>query len=61
MGVEDDRGEVLFRVDLTDDLYLKGNTRQYTANFTSSSVPTKLVIWPNEINKGWLERIDINL
>ena len=61
VAVEDDKGEVLFRIDLTDEDYLKGNNKQYTANFTSSSIPTKLIVWPNEINKGWLERIDINL
>jgi len=61
VAVEDDKGEVLFRIDLTDEDYLKGNNKQYTANFTSSSIPTKLIVWPNEVNKGWLERIDINL
>jgi len=61
VAVEDDKGDVLFRVDLTDENYLKGMTKQYTANFTSASTPTKLIVWPSEIDKGWLERIDINL
>jgi hypothetical protein len=61
VAVENDKGEVLFRADLTDMNYLQGITKQYTASFTSVSVPTKLIVWPSEIDKGWLERIDINL
>ena len=61
LGVESDNGEVLFRIDLTDNNYLTGVNTQYTANFSSVSSPTKLIIWPVEVDKGWLNRIDINL
>jgi hypothetical protein len=61
LGVENDNGEVLFRIDLTDEEYLIGVNKQYIANFSSIHAPTKLVVWPVEVDKGWLNRIDINL
>jgi hypothetical protein len=61
IAIENDKGEVLFRIDLTDVSYLQGINKQYTANFNTSLTPTKLIVWPYEVNKGWLERIDINL
>jgi hypothetical protein len=61
VGVEGDNGEVLFRIDLTDKSFLDGNVKQYLANFTSKTPPTKLVVWPYEVEKEWLDRIDIKL
>jgi hypothetical protein len=61
VGVEDSSGEVLFRSDLTDAEYLSGKERKMDVVLPSSSKPTKLVVWPYEKDKGWLNRVDINL
>jgi hypothetical protein len=61
VGIENDNGEVLFRVDLIDKLFLEGHIKQSSANFSSKTPPTKLIIWPYEVSKGWLEKVDIKL
>jgi hypothetical protein len=61
IGVEDNNGNVLFRQDLTDNNYLLGTNTDITVNFKSLTKPYKLVIWPYDKEKEWLNRIDINL
>jgi hypothetical protein len=61
VGVEDNNGNVLFRQDLTDNNYLLGTNTDITVNFKSLTKPYKLVIWPYDKEKEWLNRIDINL
>jgi hypothetical protein len=61
LGIENENGEVLFRVDLTDEKYLIGTDTKFTANFTSITSPNMLIVWPYEKEKGWLNRIDIKL
>ena len=61
LGVESEDGEVLYREDLTDEDYLTGRILTKTISFVSSKVPTKLVLWPHQKTKDWLERVDIQL
>jgi hypothetical protein len=61
LGVEDNNGNVLFRQDLTDNNYLLGINTNITVDFKSLTKPYKLVIWPYDKEKEWLNRIDINL
>ena len=61
VGIESEDGEVIFRQDLTDRKYLDGETTTLQATFTSVKVPSKLVVWPHQKDKDWLERIDIKL
>jgi hypothetical protein len=61
VGVEDENGDVLYRVDLTDRAYLDGQTTTLPVSISSIKKPTKLVLWPHQKEKDWLERIDIAL
>jgi len=61
LGVEDNNGNVLFRIDLTDEKYLIGAETFFIASFKSIAPPYKLIVWPYERDKDWLERIDITL
>ena len=61
VGIESEDGEVIFRQDLTDRKYLDGETTTLQSTFTSVKVPSKLVVWPHQKDKDWLERIDIKL
>ena len=61
LGVESEDGEVLYREDLTEEDYLRGREVTKTISFTSSKVPSKLILWPHQKDKDWLERVDINL
>jgi hypothetical protein len=61
LGVEDSNGNVLYRIDLTDEKYLIGVETSFVASFTSILTPHKLVVWPYERDKDWLERVDIIL
>jgi hypothetical protein len=61
VGIENDDNEVLHRIDLTDEKHLIGLETNLNVNFKATSVPKTLVLWPNEKDKGWLNRIDIKL
>jgi hypothetical protein len=61
VGVESEDGDVLYRVDLTDRAYLDGQTTTLPVSISSIKKPTKLVLWPHQKEKDWLERIDIAL
>ena len=61
VGIESEDGAVLFRNDLTDRIYLDGENTKFTAVFTATKKPYKLVLWPHQKDKDWLERIDIML
>ena len=61
VGIESEDGEVLFRNDLHDREYLDGQTTTLPISITSSKKPAKLVVWPHQRDKDWLERIDIAL
>jgi hypothetical protein len=55
IGIEDEKGNVLFRVDL------KEYTPQVVANFKSFDKPFKWVYWPVNSKGEWVNRIDTNL
>lgn len=60
-GVEDDKGAVLHREDITGDRlnkYLNDGTTSIIVKFLSASVPHKWVLWPVSKSRGWLRRID---
>jgi len=61
LGVEDENSDVLFRQDLTDENYLSGINTNINVNFKSLTKPHKLILWPYGKEKGWLDRIDINI
>jgi hypothetical protein len=61
LGVESEDGEVLYREDLTEEEYLRGTTVTKIVRFTSSKVPSKLILWPHKREGDWLERVDIKL
>lgn len=61
IGIESEDGEVLFRNDLHDREYLDGQTTTLPISITSTKKPAKLVVWPHQRDKDWLERIDIAL
>jgi len=61
VGVESEDGTVLYRNDIHDRNYLDGITTTLAVSFTSIKVPHKLVLWPHQKEKDWLERIDIAL
>ena len=55
IGIEDEKGNVLFRVDL------KEYTPQVIASFKSFDKPFKWVYWPVNSKGEWVNRIDTNL
>ena len=61
VGVEDENGDVLYRVDLTDRIFLDGQVTTLPVSISSIKKPVKLIIWPHQKEKDWLERIDIVL
>jgi hypothetical protein len=61
IGVESEDGEVLYRQDLTDRDYLDGRVTTIPIVISSVKKPVKLVVWPHQKDKDWLERIDIVL
>ena len=61
VGIESEDGEVLFRNDLHDREYLDGQTTTLPISITSTKKPAKLIVWPHQRDKDWLERVDIVL
>ena len=61
IGVESADGEVLHRQDLIDRTYLDGRVTTLPISITSIKKPAKLIVWPHQKDKDWLERIDIML
>jgi hypothetical protein len=57
-GIEDNRGNVLYRHDASaqSDEAL-GKVRNRAVNFLAASKPAKLVIWPVSLSKGWLQKV----
>ncbi len=61
LGIEDEKGDVLFRQDSTDENYLSGTNTNIFVTFKSLTKPNKLILWPYAKEQGWLERVDINI
>ena len=55
MGVEDEKGNVLYRVDL------KEYKKTIDVNFKSYGKPYKYIIWPVNQNQEWVDRVDVLL
>jgi hypothetical protein len=55
IGVEDDKGNVIFRQDLTE--YIS----KLNISFKSFNKPSKWIYWPVDKQGNWMERKDINL
>ena len=61
VGVESQDGEVLYRNDIQDRSYLDGQVTTLPVSITSTKTPYKLILWPHQKDKDWLERVDIVL
>lgn len=58
-GVEDQKGNVLYRRDFNTPEYLNGTITEHRVIVESTSAPFEIVIWPHEKNKEWLDSIKI--
>jgi len=52
VAIEDDKGEVLHREDITD------NRKNIEINFKAYTAPYKYIVWPYSINNEWYDRQD---
>ncbi len=55
IGIEDDKGEVIYRYDMTEYIPL------LKVNFKSFNKPTKWVYWPVDLDGNWINRKDTNI
>jgi hypothetical protein len=61
LGIENEKEELLHRVDLTNQKHLMGKSKSIDVKFKSISKPYKYILWPHQIKGDWLQRIDIKL
>ena len=61
LGIENDKGEVLKRVEFNSEEYLNGTASKYVVDIESTTRPSTAVIWPHTKEQEWVDRLDINL
>lgn len=64
VGVEDDTTQVIYRHDLNPaehNQYISFKDSTLPVSFKSQTKPHKVVIWPVDENKSWLDRVEYRL
>lgn len=63
-AIHDVNDEVLYRWDATKEKHpnvVNGHERNKLFEFSSDTKPQKLVIWPYEKDKGWINKVEITI